>query len=143
MKKNLLLLIFISSVCLGVEIGGNVGSSTPDLSVYDRQFDAIGKKRVGLNDNDILSLKNPFISDDSMDKTKSVETDDPGLIGKSLNAIIANKVKINDGWYHLGDYVGSYKIVEIKEKSVIIENKTQNLELKLNQGSKNVIITVN
>ena len=154
MKSKIVILAIFGSICLQANSDINASdsnlttqsttssSSVVDMSAYDRQFDAIGKIRVGLSDKDIVSLKDPF-SIESIKKYAIEEEVEPGLIGKNLNAIIANKVKINDTWYSLGEYIGSYKIMQIKDKSVIIENEKQNLELKLNQGNQNVIITIN
>ncbi|NLK67249.1 MAG: hypothetical protein GX282_07235 [Campylobacteraceae bacterium] len=114
------------------------------MSAYDRQFDAIAKTRVGLSDKEILLLKNPFEIEKDLSKVDLEEDEiDPGLVGKSLNAIVTDRVKINDDWYNLGDYIGSYKIVEIKDKSVVLENEKHSLELNLKQGSQNVIIEIN
>ncbi|WP_229770955.1 hypothetical protein [Campylobacter portucalensis] len=110
----------------------------PDMSEYDNKFSNLQKTRVGLSDRDILSLTNPFIPKVS---ENNQTTQDSDLIGKNLEAIILNSAKINGVWYKLGDSIGSYELVNIKNKSVIIKNKEKELELKLNQGNKNVVIT--
>ncbi|WP_256594197.1 hypothetical protein [Campylobacter hominis] len=41
----------------------------------------------------------------------------------------------------MGDNIGSYKITKINEDSVIIANEYNDVEIKINQGNNNVIIT--
>lgn len=111
---------------------------TPDFSRYDEQFNSLSKKRVGLSDEQIASLPNPFSPKSNNGIVKEVSQDE--FIGKELTAIIADKVRINNEWYMLGEYIGTYEIVSIKDDSVIIKNEKNSLELKLKKGNKNVII---
>lgn len=128
MKKILILAVFVAGVY-----------AAPDMSAYEDKFNALSQKRVGLDDKDILSLKNPFPIEE-LKSTISEEIKDTDLVGKELDAIIADRVRINKDWYKIGDNIGAFEIKEIKDKSVIIENEKKSLELKLKQGNKNVKI---
>lgn len=62
-------------------------------------------------------------------------------MGYKLIGTMGDKAKINDRWYSLGDNIGSYKITKINEDSIIIANEYNDVEIKINQGNNNVIIT--
>ncbi|WP_298784760.1 hypothetical protein [uncultured Campylobacter sp.] len=106
---------------------------------YDAIFDDLSKPRVGLSDEQIASLQDPFYPKEA---NAPRETNQQVDLGYQLVGIMGDKVKLNDKWYGLGEYVGSYKIVQITGNSVIITNDDENkVELTLKQGSQNVIIT--
>lgn len=131
MKKLLILAIFLAM--------GSSLYAAPDMSEYEEKFNALSKKRDGLSDKQILSLKNPFPAEE-LKSTISEDITDTDLVGKELNAIVADRIRINDNWYKIGDIIGTFEIKEIKDRSVIIENDKKSLELKLKQGNKNVKI---
>ncbi|WP_298787029.1 hypothetical protein [uncultured Campylobacter sp.] len=106
---------------------------------YDAIFDNLSKPRVGLSDEQIASLQDPFYPKEANAPREANQQVD---LGYQLVGIMGDKVKLNDKWYGLGEYVGSYKIVQITGNSVIITNDDENkVELTLKQGSQNVIIT--
>ncbi|WP_297903512.1 hypothetical protein [uncultured Campylobacter sp.] len=106
---------------------------------YDAIFDDLSKPRVGLSDEQIASLQDPFYPKEANVPREANQQVD---LGYQLVGIMGDKVKLNDKWYGLGEYVGSYKIVQITGNSVIITNDDENkVELTLKQGSQNVIIT--
>ncbi|WP_299227312.1 hypothetical protein [uncultured Campylobacter sp.] len=106
---------------------------------YDAIFDDLSKPRVGLSDEQIASLQDPFYPKEANAPREANQQVD---LGYQLVGIMGDKVKLNDKWYGLGEYVGSYKIVQITGNSVIITNDDENkVELTLKQGSQNVIIT--
>jgi len=71
------------------------------------------------------------------DKNKTEKKDKAQLVKKKskdifkLNAIVSNYILLNNKWYTLKERVGKYEIIEIKEKSVILDYKGTNLDLKL------------
>ncbi|WP_121627809.1 hypothetical protein [Poseidonibacter antarcticus] len=71
------------------------------------------------------------------DKNKTEKKDKVQVVKKiskdifKLNAIVSNYILLNNKWYTLKERVGKYKIIEIKEKSVILDYKGTNLNLKL------------
>ncbi|WP_298706925.1 hypothetical protein [uncultured Campylobacter sp.] len=106
---------------------------------YDAIFDDLSKPRVGLSDEQIASLQDPFYPKEANAPREANQQVD---LGYQLVGIMGDKVKLNDKWYGLGEYIGSYKIVQITGNSVIITNDDENkVELTLKQGSQNVIIT--
>lgn len=48
-----------------------------------------------------------------------------------MQAIISNKVKINDKWYALNDDIEGFKIVEIKNSQVVLIKEEKIMVLKL------------
>lgn len=48
-----------------------------------------------------------------------------------MQAIISNKVKINDKWYALNDDIEDFKIVEIKNFQVVLIKEEKVMVLKL------------
>ncbi|MCV3417695.1 hypothetical protein L8V92_00245 [Campylobacter lari] len=69
---------------------------------------------------DFSSIQDPFFQ-----KTTNIKSD------FSLQAIISNKVKINDKWYALNDDIEDFKIVEIKNSQVVLIKEEKVMVLKL------------
>lgn len=72
------------------------------------------------NDVDFSLIQDPFFQ-----KTTNIKSD------FSLQAIVSNKVKINDKWYILNDDIEGFKIVEIKNSQVILIKEEKIMVLKL------------
>ncbi|EJV5919522.1 hypothetical protein [Campylobacter sp. IFREMER_LSEM_CL2151] len=72
------------------------------------------------NDVDFSLIQDPFFQ-----KTTNIKSD------FSLQAIVSNKVKINDKWYVLNDDIEGFKIVEIKNSQVILIKEEKIMVLKL------------
>lgn len=140
MKKLILCSLLISTVLFAVDNNQTVAPSNGAYKAkYDAIFDDLSKPRVGLNDEQIASLQDPFYPKEANAPREANQQVD---LGYQLVGIMGDKVKLNDKWYGLGEYVGSYKIVQITGNSVIITNDDENkVELTLKQGSQNVIIT--
>lgn len=115
--------------------------AAPDFTKYEDKFNTLSQKRVGLSDAQISSLVNPFSKKNSEAEATIQEVSPDELIGKELTAIIGDRVRINNEWHAVGDYMGSYRIMSIRNDSVLLENENNNIELKLRKGNKNVIIT--
>ncbi|MCR6593959.1 hypothetical protein [Campylobacter insulaenigrae] len=58
----------------------------------------------------------------------------------SLQAIVSNKVKINNAWYVLNDEVEGYKIVAINKFQVILIKNQEEMVLNLYEKNNNIII---
>nr|WP_314119600.1 hypothetical protein [uncultured Campylobacter sp.] len=140
MKKLILCSLLISTALFAVENNQTVAPSNGAYKAkYDAIFDDLSKPRVGLSDEQIASLQDPFYPKEANAPREANQQVD---LGYQLVGIMGDKVKLNDKWYGLGEYVGSYKIVQITGNSVIITNDDENkVELTLKQGSQNVIIT--
>ena len=132
MKKIILFSIFSVLLCYAEGI---------NKAAYDEKFNTLSKPRIGLEDDKIAALRDPFYPL----KPKPKEDEEQIVVDKTfdlqLRGILGDKVKLNEAWYEKGDYIGSYQIVEIKENSVLVADGDNKLELKMNKGKKNVIIT--
>lgn len=140
MKKLILCSLLLSTALFAVDNNQTVAPSNGAYKArYDAIFDNLSKPRVGLSDEQIASLQDPFYPKEVNAPREANQQVD---LGYQLVGIMGDKVKLNDKWYGLGEYVGSYKIVQITGNSVIITNDDENkVELTLKQGSQNVIIT--
>lgn len=140
MKKLILCSLLLSTALFAVDNNQTVAPNNGAYKArYDAIFDNLSKPRVGLSDEQIASLQDPFYPKEANAPREANQQVD---LGYQLVGIMGDKVKLNDKWYGLGEYVGSYKIVQITGNSVIITNDDENkVELTLKQGSQNVIIT--
>lgn len=140
MKKLILCSLLLFTALFAVDNNQTVAPSNGAYKAkYDAIFDDLSKPRVGLSDEQIASLQDPFYPKEANAPREANQQVD---LGYQLVGIMGDKVKLNDKWYGLGEYVGSYKIVQITGNSVIITNDDENkVELTLKQGSQNVIIT--
>ena len=140
MKQLILCSLLLSTALFAVDNNQTVAPSNGAYKAkYDAIFDDLSKPRVGLSDEQIASLQDPFYPKEANAPREANQQVD---LGYQLVGIMGDKVKLNDKWYGLGEYVGSYKIVQITGNSVIITNDDENkVELTLKQGSQNVIIT--
>ena len=140
MKKLILCSLLLSTALFAVDNNQTVAPSNGAYKAkYDAIFDDLSKPRVGISDEQIASLQDPFYPKEANAPREANQQVD---LGYQLVGIMGDKVKLNDKWYGLGEYVGSYKIVQITGNSVIITNDDENkVELTLKQGSQNVIIT--
>ena len=140
MKKLILCSLLLSTALFAADNNQTVAPSNGAYKAkYDAIFDDLSKPRVGLSDEQIASLQDPFYPKEANAPREANQQVD---LGYQLVGIMGDKVKLNDKWYGLGEYVGSYKIVQITGNSVIITNDDENkVELTLKQGSQNVIIT--
>ena len=140
MKKLILCSLLLSTALFAVDNNQTVAPSNGAYKAkYDAIFDDLSRPRVGLSDEQIASLQDPFYPKEA---NAPREANQQVELGYRLVGIMGDKVKLNDKWYGLGEYVGSYKIVQITGNSVIITNDDENkVELTLKQGSQNVIIT--
>lgn len=140
MKKLILCSLLLSTALFAVDNNQTVAPSNGAYKAkYDAIFDDLSKPRIGLSDEQIASLQDPFYPKEANAPREANQQVD---LGYQLVGIMGDKVKLNDKWYGLGEYVGSYKIVQITGNSVIITNDDENkVELTLKQGSQNVIIT--
>lgn len=106
-----------------------------DTKKYDSIFEKIGKTRVGVDENDINKIKNPFIViEKNVDKNGIKKR----RIIYKLNAIFNHKAKINGKWYKKYSKVGIYKLIKVKTNSVLLRsaNKSKELFIRKNNGSR-------
>lgn len=109
------------------------------MSEYDTLFAEISDKRIGVSNEDIKKIKNPFIFKMTQ-KVQDGETADVKVeTVYTLYAILGNKVKINDSWYSINDQIGYYKLSKIKQNSVLLSSASETKELFIRkQNASNV-----
>ena len=132
MKKIILFSLFSVLLCNAEGI---------NKAAYDDKFNTLSKPRMGLSGDKITALRDPFYPL----KPKPKEGEAPIVVDKTfdlqLRGILGDKVKLNEAWYEKGDYIGPYQIVQINSESVLVADGDNKLEIKMNKGKKNVIIT--
>ncbi|WP_024954630.1 hypothetical protein [Sulfurospirillum arcachonense] len=121
-KLTLILLLSFSANLFAVQ--------NDKIKEYDKLFTQISQKRVGVSSEKINMLSSPFI----MEKKNDIILTDANITNTQkhtlfLNAILGNKVKINNKWYQLDSEIGDFKLVKIKNNSVIIKNEHSQKEL--------------
>ncbi|WP_291950618.1 hypothetical protein [Campylobacter sp.] len=79
--------------------------------------------------SDLVLLHDPFFK-----KIQEVKTD------FYLQAIVSNKVKINNVWYVLNDEIDGYKIIMIDKFQVILVKDQKEMVLNLYEKNNNIII---
>ena len=99
-----------------------------EVKEYDRIFEKIAEKRVGVDGLTIDKLSNPFII-----STNELDISDANTsTGESaylLEATINQKAKINGTWYNIQDTINTWKITKISRNSVILQNETEKKEI--------------
>jgi len=107
---------------------------------FEKFFQDISKKRIGISGQNIDKVKNPFlmISKNSVNVDGNVTAIQE--IVYTLNAIFDDKAKINDAWYKLNNKIGDFKLIKIKNKSVVIKNENSKQELFIRKNNVDKII---
>lgn len=105
------------------------GTAEDKIKEYDTLFNQIGEKRVGISNQKIENVQNPFL----MTYQKQIAPDGSVATVKEiiyvLSAIFGKKAKINGIWYKINDKIGDLKLVRISDNSVIIKNEHSKKEL--------------
>ncbi|MDL0088393.1 hypothetical protein [Campylobacter gastrosuis] len=96
----------------------------------DELFDKISQQRVGLSDEKLKAIKNPFIQVKS-DSNLTQEGGDVATSGDILiKAIVSSRVKINEKWYKVDDEVSGLTITKISPNSIEVKNSEGKIEEK-------------
>ncbi|MDR0580101.1 MAG: hypothetical protein LBG21_05815 [Campylobacteraceae bacterium] len=133
--KKFTIIICASLICIG-----SVAGSSADKVEYDKFFNEISQVRVGILDQDISNIANPFIAAPAPVSVNSANASSPIF---KLSAILENKVKINDTWLSKGSAIDGLVVIAIKQNSVILGNENRAIELFLREKNENSIITIN
>lgn len=125
-------IIFASSLIqASEEIKPN--SSNEKITEYDNLFSQISQKRVGVSNDEISMVKNPFIM-----TNKIILKDTNTTVAKIkyiLEGTLNKKAKINGKWYTINDKIDGYKLVVVKRNSVIIKNEHLKKELFIRKNN--------
>ncbi len=132
--KILVLISFVSLNFLYAASNLSLGNET---KVYDKIFDRISETRVGASEKDINRLKNPFLVIYKK-KINSNITKKPKII-YILDGIFDNKARINGKWRKIYTKIGSYKLIKIKRRSVLLRNSNGRKELFIRKNNESKI----
>ena len=111
---------------------------------YDKLFGAIEEQRVGLNQEDLDNIENPFTDAIAPMHVTTPNEDASSKDRYVLEAIINNKAKIDSKWYTVDNKIDNYLITKIDNGNVVLSNDEKEVKLSINrQGSGNVLINFN
>ena len=138
--------IFIIFFCITIyaKVSSEADYNTLNIQKYDMIFEKIGKKRVGLSNGEIDKLKSPFVTQNILKiiKNKNIIKPKHRHILR-LYGILNNKVKINKKWYTIGSKIDGYRLIEVKNSSVVLKRKRKKIELFLRKkNDKTKIIKI-
>ncbi len=116
-------------------------SKYPDI---DKLIEKVKVQREGLEQKEIQKLKNPFIDEKKL--TKIIKIEKKKRAFKKIHhkkvyrlyAIFDDRAKINGRWYRKGSRVGSYKLIAIEGKRVLLKRGKRTLTLFLHTKSKKI-----
>ena len=126
MKTILKALLFILTLTSLIDAKDNLSLGN-EVKEYDRIFEKIAEKRVGIEMFQIERLANPFIVIGS--STESDGNDSNAQPIYLLEATFDKKAKINGSWYTIKDQINTWKLVKINRNSVILQNETEKKEI--------------
>jgi len=135
-NKTLLILFLFLLTNLGAIANDDIKNKTKE---YDKLFQQIGEKRIGVSNKKINEIQNPFIMADKKNILVDGNVTTANKIIYSLNAIFNDKAKINGEWYKLNNQIGDFKLVKIGSKSVIIRSEHSKKELFIRKSDVNKI----
>lgn len=98
-----------------------------EVKEYDRIFEKIAEKRVGIEVEKIDKIDNPFIVTGSGNDSDSNDSNTQPIY--FLEATFDQKAKINGLWYTIKDQINTLKLVKINRNSVILQNETEKKEI--------------
>ncbi|MDR2342553.1 MAG: hypothetical protein LBD84_05910 [Campylobacteraceae bacterium] len=131
---------FAIIICTSLICTGSASGSSTDKVEYDKFFNEISQVRVGILDQDISNMANPFIAVPAPVGIDSVNASSPIF---KLSAILEDKIKINDTWLSKGSIIDGLTVIAIKQNSVVLGNENRAIELFLREKNENSIITIN
>ena len=144
MKKLLFLILFTLLFVQAATKSGVVTDSKIDLKRYDEIFDQIGKKRDGPTDEILSKVVSPFIDKTVLKIIKDANATRPKPVVLKLYGIAFNRANINKKWYKVNSKVFGYKLVKIKDSSVVLrQKKGKRLELFLRKKNDKIQINKN
>ena len=124
--KTYMRIFFLMAISFSVNFAKNETSPLDDTKGYDQIFNKIAETRVGITNDFIDTLANPFNSSISDENNQSQEVNRPDYV---LKAIIAKRAKINNAWYNINEQVGDYTLTSILDNHVILQNSTEKKSL--------------
>jgi len=141
--KKLLLVIGMFFAVTYAKVESSSVKTDANIQRYDKIFEQISKQRVGPSDKELSRIPTPFVNQNLLRIIKDKNATKPKPIVLKLYGIFDKKVKINKKWYHLKSKVYGYRIVKIKDNSVVLRKKRKKLELFLRKKNDKIQITKN
>ena len=144
LNKLLTFILFIfMTLSLFADIQSN--SKAPQMSIqrYNMIFDQISKKRIGPSDKTLSSVPTPFVNQNILKIIKDKNATKRKPIILRLHGIINKTVRINNKWYKLNSKVYGFRLVKIKNLSVILKRKRKKIELFLRKKNDKIKFTNN
>jgi len=142
-KIILILFIFVGVSFANVESNNNKVNKI-NAQKYDKIFKEINKKKVGVANEVLDKIHSPFVSNIVYKSIKNkVSTIKRKRIIFTLFGIFGNEAKINKKWYKLKDKVYGYRLIHIKNNSVVLKNKRKKIELFLRKKNDKIKFTKN
>ncbi len=139
------LLFFFTGISLFLYAGVQSSAETHQMSIqkYNMIFEQIGKKRIGPSDRELGKIPTPFVNQNVLRIIKNKNVAKRKSIILRLHGIMNQKARINNKWYKLNSRVYSYKLIKIKNISVILKRKRKKIELFLRKKNDKIKITKN
>ncbi len=126
-------IVFFTNTTFAATSNLNLGNDTKE---YDKIFEQISQTRVGIDSKEINKIKNPFvvIYKKQLDKNGTKKR----KIVYKLEAIFDKKAMINGKWYKKYSKIGAYKLVKVRQNSVLLRRAGTSKELYIRNrnGSK-------
>ena len=126
-----------------------------DLAWVDEQIAAIKPARVGITDESIENLKDPFVFLEKngykkiVIQHKKVTKKKKTVVKKvkkhyipklHLQIIVNNSAKIDGKWYRVGDSIKGYKLLDIQKKSIVVSYNGKKSTLYIQKQKSNLKI---
>lgn len=143
-KKNNIQLKKISNTkkSINIEMKSNLINQIKFIKFVE-DYNSFSKVKFLKKEGEILILEiifDKFYIKNSFDlESKLPNLHNPKIKNNSfkLFAIVDNKALINDKWQKIGDFIYSYKIMNIKINSLILNNGLDTIELMINKNENN------
>ncbi len=135
MGNKLLILVVAASVICGFAFA----QSDPELQKIDTLIEKIKIKRVGISNDEIKKLKDPFYYDKEFRTERLKKIRKRGRYYR-LYAVFNDKAKINGKWYKKGSKIGPYRLAKICGNCVKLVSPKRVLTLYIPKKSKKIKI---
>lgn len=99
-----------------------------DMKAYDKIFEKIAEKRLGVDASLIDKIENPFIFGQNLGNLEG-EGNTSQEVVFTLEATFDQKAKINGSWYKKNDDVGGFKLTNVSHNRVVLQNEIDKKEL--------------
>lgn len=123
---NALLVVLALSQCTTAKEEFSLGSD--DMKAYDKIFEKIAEKRLGVDTSLIDKIENPFILNLNLSNLEG-EGNVSQEVVFTLEATFDQKAKINGLWYKKNDDVSGFKLTKVDYDRVVLQNEIDKKEL--------------